>query len=158
MAQKFLSVYGLAAARLRGRVSLNDDYEQLEELFVGFLGVKPVDLVMAIDELKEASGGPVTSVQEMKESIWTVNSCCLRSPRSPPLSRSRNSRVFPIRHPNESIVCGSTATEFFINDREPLKEKFGSKVKLLDFTLKRSPISVHFSIGRSLGTDACRTV
>ncbi|KAH8901208.1 hypothetical protein GQ53DRAFT_707485 [Thozetella sp. PMI_491] len=125
-----------SAARLRDRVSLNDDYENLQALFVDFLGVKPVDLSMAIDELKEAGGRVSTSVQEMKESIWTVNSLLLTGSKIPPSQQIRNSCVFPIRHTNGSVKCGSTTTEFFVVDREPLRERFGSMVKFLDFNLE----------------------
>lgn len=124
------------AARLRGRVSLNDDYEDLEELFVDFLGIKPVDLPMAIDELKESGSRPTTSVSEVKESIWTVNSL-LSTESSPPKSSAiRKSSVFPIRHPDGGVTRETTATEFFIVDREPLRQAFETKVKFLDFTLE----------------------
>ncbi|KFY91247.1 hypothetical protein V500_04776 [Pseudogymnoascus sp. VKM F-4518 (FW-2643)] len=61
-----------SAARLRGRVSLNENYKDLEDLFVGFLGVKPVNLLMAIDELKEAGNRRPTSVSEINNRAYAL--------------------------------------------------------------------------------------
>ncbi|KAL7624644.1 hypothetical protein AAE478_006214 [Parahypoxylon ruwenzoriense] len=124
------------AARLRGRVSLNDDYKDLEELFVDFLGIKPVDLPMAIDELKEAGRRHSTSVSEVKESIWTVNSLLSTESNPPRPSAVVKSSIFPVRHPNGGVTRETTATEFFIVDREPLRQSFETKAKFLDFTLE----------------------
>jgi hypothetical protein len=124
-----------SAARLRGRVSLNENYNDLEDLFVGFLGVKPVDLPMAIDELKEAGNRQPISVLEVKESIWTVNSL-LSTESSLPNSRAiTKSNVFPVRQAN-GVTCQSSTTNFFVIDREPLERSFEGRVKLLDFTLE----------------------
>lgn len=124
------------AAKLRGKISLNDDYEDLETLFVGILGIQPVDLLMAIDELKDTGDRDSTSVSEVKESIWTVNSLLPFFESTPPEpSSTLGSSVFPIRYPNGSVTRGKASTEFFIVDREPLRQHFETKVKLLDFTL-----------------------
>lgn len=124
------------AASLRGKVSLNRDYEGLEDLFVDFLGVKPVDIHMAIEELKEVGsrGGDVL-VDEVKDSIWTVNSLLAMETKPPPPGDILKRRIFPIKHPGGDIQCYSKTTEFFIIDRDPLRRLFESKVKLLDFTL-----------------------
>lgn len=124
------------AAKLRGRVSLSDDYEDLEELFVAILGIKPVDLSMAIDELKEAGSRRSTSVTEVKESIWTVNSLLSTEPSPPKPSAIVKSAIFPVRHPNGGVTCETAAIEFFLVDREPLRQSFETEVKFLDFTLE----------------------
>lgn len=124
------------AAQLRGRVSLNNDYEDLLGLFVDFLGVKPVDLLMAIDELKEVGSGQSTPIQEVKDSIWTVNSLLATESRPPRSGDVVRGRIFPIRHPNGSVTCQSKTTEFLVVDREPLRLSFETKVKFLDFTLE----------------------
>lgn len=124
------------AARLRGKVSLSDDYEDLEELFVEFLDIKPVDLSMAVDELKEAGSRRSTSVTEVKESIWTVNSLLSTEPSPPKPSAIIKSAIFPVRHPNGSVTRETATIEFFIVDREPLRKSFETKVKFLDFTLE----------------------
>lgn len=124
------------AASLRGKVSLNRDYEGLKEFFVDFLGVKPVELHMAIDELKEAGNrrGPV-SVNEVKDSIWTVNSLLAMETKPPPPGTILQHRIFPIRYPDGDIRCDAKTIQFSVIDREPLRRSFESKVKLLDFTL-----------------------
>ncbi|KAI0385044.1 hypothetical protein F5Y04DRAFT_204258 [Hypomontagnella monticulosa] len=124
------------AAKLRGKVSLNDEYEDLEDLFVHFLGIKPVDLPMAIDELKATGDRIFASVSEVKESIWTVNSLLSFPDSTPPKpSTIAKSSIFHIRNPNGSVTRGNPSDEFFIIDRESLQQYFKAKVKLLDFTL-----------------------
>ena len=125
-----------SAARLRGRVSLNDDYEDLKDFFVEFLGVKMVDLAMAIDELKEAGSRQSTSRQELKESIWTVNSLLSTTSKTPGPEQMLESRIFPIILPSGTPTISSLATEFFVVDREKLSELYKTKVKFLDFPLQ----------------------
>ncbi|ROW15001.1 hypothetical protein VPNG_03422 [Cytospora leucostoma] len=123
------------AASLRGKISLNQDYEDLEEFFVKFLGVKPVDIRMAIDELKEVTSRNDPMVQEVKDSIWTVNSLLDTEKQPPKPGNLLECRIFPIRYPRGDIKCDTKAAEFFVIDREPLRRSFESMVKLLDFTL-----------------------
>ncbi|KAI1487736.1 hypothetical protein F5X96DRAFT_681025 [Biscogniauxia mediterranea] len=124
------------AARLRGRVSLNDDYEHLEEFFVQYLGIQLVDLPMAIDELNEAGKRTSTSISEVKESIWTVNSLLSAELDPPKPSGILKSAIFPVTYPQGDVKRETWRTEFFIVDREPLWQSFKTKVKFLDFTLE----------------------
>ncbi len=123
------------AAKLRGMVSLDADYGELHDFFVTFLGVKPVDLSMAINELKEVGNRQSTSVLEAKESIWTVNSLLSTTPNPPGAGDVLSIPVFPVRSQDGSVTRESAATEFFVVDREPLRQSFEGKVKFLDFTL-----------------------
>lgn len=123
-------------ARLRGKPCLNDDYEDLKELFVNFLGVKPVDLVMVVDELKELGNRPSTSPEQIKELIWTVNSLLPAEAKRPSHTGVVSSKVFPIRNPDGEVTLKSSATNFFVVDREFLKHCFKDKTKLLDFSLE----------------------
>lgn len=124
-----------AAARLRDKVSLTDEYEKLRGLFVDFLGVRPLTLSMAIDELKEAGGRQPVSIEEVKASLQTVNSLL---PSEPGMQRPEFSelRVFPVRYPRRTVESVSTQTEFFIADRESLQLQFEGHVKFLDFSLE----------------------
>ncbi|KAI1421444.1 hypothetical protein F5Y12DRAFT_767727 [Xylaria sp. FL1777] len=124
------------AAQLRGKVSLNEDYEDLEGLFTKILGVRQVDLTMAIDELKNTGSRPSVLVPEVKQSIWTVNSLLSTETSLPDPSDILNSSIFPVRYPHGDVVCSSVSTEFFIVDREQLRQNFATKVKLLDFSLE----------------------
>ena len=91
---------------------------------------------MAIDELKEAGGRQSTSIQDIKESIWTVNSLLPTSTKLPKPEKVMENCIFPIKLPNGISTRGSITTEFSIVDRENLGELFRTKVKLLDFTLQ----------------------
>ncbi|KAK7921595.1 hypothetical protein PG985_009617 [Apiospora marii] len=125
-----------SAARLRGRVSLNDEYGKFEDLFVNILGVKQVDLQMAVDELKEIASKPDATRKEVNESIWTVNSLLPGSLQPPSPDDVVSGRIFPVRNPTGTVRPYSTATEFFIADRESLRSAFQSKVRFLDFSLE----------------------
>ncbi|KAI0977216.1 hypothetical protein F4678DRAFT_468441 [Xylaria arbuscula] len=124
------------AARLRGKVSLNEEYEDLERLFTEVLGVKQVDLVMAIDALKLTGSRPSPLMPKVKESIWTVNSLLSAEISLSDPSDILNSSIFPIRYPDGDVTCSSVSTEFFIVDREQLTQNFATKVKFLDFNLE----------------------
>lgn len=123
------------AARLKGKVSLNDDYEELEDLFVDLLGVKPVDLAMAVDELKEAGSSDFTTPEDLKAAIMTVNSLLPLEDDHPDPEEAIKGRVFPVRQANGHIKKSSINTNFFLIDREPLKAAFEGKVKFLGFEL-----------------------
>lgn len=126
-----------SAVRIRGRVSLNDEYARLEHLFVDFLGVKPVDLPMAIDELKEVGNRATASEEQVKELIWTVNSLLSTTVRPPSSKEIVKGRIFPIQQPNGSISLVSKTTQFFVPDRNSLRRTFEKKVKFLNFTLEQ---------------------
>ncbi|KAI0198817.1 hypothetical protein F4808DRAFT_472474 [Astrocystis sublimbata] len=126
------------SAQLRGKVSLSEEYEDLENLFTKVLGVNQVDLQMAIDDLKLTASQQI-SVPELKESIWTVNSLLPTTSSPPSPSEILQNSIFPVRFTLLGTVTVNRQTEkseFFIVDREQLEQKFANKVRLLDFTLK----------------------
>lgn len=124
------------AARLRDMVSLNSEYEDLQDFFVDTLGVKPVTLKMAIDELKEAGSRQPVSVEEVKASLLTVNSL-LCSEFDPRQSELMESKIFPVRYSKKKVKCLSKRTHFFIGDRESLRSPFDDHVRFLDFNLEQ---------------------
>lgn len=124
------------AATLWGRVSLNGEYGDLEDLLVKFLGVKPVDLPMAIDELKDAGGREAVSVIDVKTSIWTVNSLLSVESDPPKPGRLLKYSIFPVKFPNGSTHCRSLEVDFFVADREILWKSLFRQVKFLDFTFE----------------------
>ncbi|KAL2873660.1 hypothetical protein SGCOL_011142 [Colletotrichum sp. CLE4] len=126
-----------SAAKLRGRVSLTDDYKDLEEIFVGHLGVRPVDLAMIIDELRQVAARDSTTVNEIKDFIWIINSLLPSGKTSPVPQDILRVRIFPVRYPNGRVQVRAYDTDFFIIDRESLGSSFESKVKLFDFKLEQ---------------------
>lgn len=124
-----------SAARVLGKVSLNENYSDLEALFVDCIGVKRVDLDMAVAELKEAGDKPSASVLEIRDSIWTVNSLLPTTSTHPDPEIIVKSLIFPVKNFRSITERASIATPFFVVDREQLSEAFKAKVKLFDFTL-----------------------
>ncbi|KAL1870869.1 hypothetical protein Daus18300_004958 [Diaporthe australafricana] len=125
----------VTAARLRDMVSLNNEYDDLEEFFVDVLGVGPVTLSMAIDELKEVGSRESVSAEEIKASILTVNSL-LCSESDSPHPKLLESKIFPVRYPEGGVQYVSAQTQFFIADRKSLRLSFEGQVKFLDFNLE----------------------
>ncbi|KAL3294422.1 ino80 chromatin remodeling complex protein [Colletotrichum asianum] len=125
------------ATKLSGRVSLNEEFEDLEIFFVDFLGVKPLDLSMAIDDLKSVATRASVTSSEIKDLIWAVNSL-LPTVQKPPSSREvLKTKIFPIAYPNGSVTVGTATTGFCVIDRESLRSSFKNKVNFLDFTLEQ---------------------
>lgn len=140
-----------STARLRDMVSLNKEYEELHEFFVGVLGVRPVTLKMAIDELKQAGNRRVVVVEEVKASLLTVNSLLCSEPdqkQEEGLEKGEilpvESKIFPVRYPSGEVQCASEHTHFFIADRDFLRSSFEKHVKLLDFSLEEVVRLRHF--------------
>ncbi|KAH9237080.1 hypothetical protein K456DRAFT_1495726 [Colletotrichum gloeosporioides 23] len=125
------------ATKLSVRVSLNEEFEDLEVFFVDFLGVKPLDLSMAIDDLKSVATRASVTSSEIKDLIWAVNSL-LPTVQKPPSSRDvLKTKIFPIAYPNGRVTVGTATTGFCVIDRESLRSSFKNKVNFLDFTLEQ---------------------
>ncbi|KAI0392222.1 hypothetical protein F5Y17DRAFT_437188 [Xylariaceae sp. FL0594] len=124
------------AIRLRGAVSLSEEYGDLEDLFLQVLGVAQVNLDMAVAELELAGSRQPVSLQEVKESIWTVNSLLPAEGAPPAPVQVVESSIFPIRYPHGDVACSPRATSFFIVDWAQLKQHFEDRVKMLDFSLE----------------------
>lgn len=142
------------AARLRDMVSLNNDYEEMRDFFVKVLGVRPVTLDMAIDELKQTGSRQSVIVEEVKASLLAVNSLLLSEPdqeqrtnfekRQRQRQDIKKRNVFPVRYPTGEVQCVSADTEFFLVDRAPLQLQFEGRVKFLDFSLEEIVRLRHF--------------
>lgn len=91
---------------------------------------------MAVDELKDIASKPDPPRKEVNETIWTVNSLLPGSLQSPSPHDVVSGRIFPVRRPTGTVALCSTATEFFIADRESLRSAFQSEVRFLDFSLE----------------------
>ncbi|KAF4817719.1 hypothetical protein CGCTS75_v012182 [Colletotrichum tropicale] len=122
------------ATKLSGRVSLNEEFEDLEVFFVDFLGVKPLDLSMAIDDLKSVATRASVASSEIKDLIWAVNSL-LPTVHKPPSSRDvLKTKIFPIAHPNGRVTVGTVTTGFCIIDPTDSKPSPCSSQKELRHT------------------------
>ncbi|GKU04976.1 hypothetical protein FLAG1_07771 [Fusarium langsethiae] len=125
-----------SATRIQGRVALNDLYPDLEDFFVDFLGVQELTLGMAYDELKEmGTRVPSPPIAAVKDTIWALNSLLVTADRLPDERPVIKGAVFPVKYPNSSVKLQSGRTEFAIVDRKALGDIFGTKAKILDFTL-----------------------
>jgi hypothetical protein len=123
-----------SATSIRDRIALNDHYEGLKAFFVTVLGVPELNLAMVLDDLVE-KGALRKPQQEVKDTIWVLNSfLSSQTPTSSP-DRILRSCVFPVKDPNGQVALHTSETEFGIIDRQRLRELF-TNAWLLDFTLE----------------------
>jgi hypothetical protein len=120
---------------LGGRVSLCGFYELLEDFFVGFLGVRRLNLSFAVEILRETASSADISDDSFKELIRIVNSLL---PSDPDFETAEiaGDRIFPVKFPSGEVQRVSRATYFFIPDRAPLRRLFERKLRFLDFSLE----------------------
>ncbi|EAW19928.1 uncharacterized protein NFIA_095480 [Aspergillus fischeri NRRL 181] len=117
---------------IKGMIALNDAYEALDEFFTELIGVRTLTLQMVHDKLVEQGSGKL-SAEEVKQTIWLLNSYMQNENDLPSPSQVLRSKVFPVRYPTGSVELCSSAVDFAIADRKHLLDYFSNKAKFLDF-------------------------
>lgn len=119
---------------IRGKATLDVQYEELKRFFVTKLGVKSLTLEMVYDELLQK---PQTNTQEDIRVAMLALSNFLREERTllDP-KRLRDAQIFPVKYAMNEPVLRSTESDFAIADRGHLQERFRGKVALLDFDME----------------------
>lgn len=118
---------------IRGKVTLDESYEELKDFFVHRLGVKSLTLQMVYDELKQS---PNNSPEDVKVAIRSLNEFLQAEAVYLDPEPIRKAKVFPIRYPNGTVSLGSIDVGFAIGDRDKLKTAFEDRISLLDFDLE----------------------
>lgn len=121
-----------STTEIRGRVTLNEDYEELKELFTDTLGVQTLTLQMAYDDLLEASSE--ATMDEIISKIWCLNALLPTDDTYVDPRPLLQKPIFPVLYPDGSRALRSTDTRFAIADPERLASRFRGKIKMLDFT------------------------
>jgi hypothetical protein len=116
------------------KFALYDHYSTLEDFFVDFLGVQTLNLQMVFDKLKGQGTGQ-SSVEDVKETIWALNSFLRSEAEHPNPESILESRIFPVRNPNGHVELCMSMTAFAVADRKPLHDLFSNKAKIFDFNL-----------------------
>ncbi|KAI1499875.1 hypothetical protein F5X99DRAFT_388501 [Biscogniauxia marginata] len=125
-----------SATTIPGKTTLNSQYPEMKTFFVDFLGVETLTLDMVYEELKrKGSISSCASISEVKQELCQFSFLLSASKNTPDPKPILDGRVFPVRFPNGEVQLLDTSTDFAIVDRKPLGEKFGSRAKMLDFTL-----------------------
>lgn len=135
-----------STAEIRGKVIIEDLYEELETFFVEILGVKSLTFQMVYDDLVQPDSG--RTVDEAKSAISSLNSFLIAEEEeeeeqaSPPYPKILlKSPVFPVLDQSGKVSLQSAAdTDFAIVDREYLSVRFASRIKSLDFNLEETRI------------------
>lgn len=126
-----------APTQLRGKVNLSDHYdEDLQEFFVGTIGVRELDASMLYNELLNIDTATAT-VGRVKDLIWSLNYQlqveALDSLGEPEALLQRC--ILPIRYADGRVQLRSIAKDFAIVDRKKLDAIFQGKIDTLDITM-----------------------
>lgn len=120
---------------IQGMATLVDQYEDLELLFVKYLGVKTLTMEIVHDELIRLGSSQTTTVDETVDKIMALNSYMVESDAStyPDPEQMRAAKILPIRYPDDSVKLASAVGDFIIVDRSHLGAIFAKKIQRLDF-------------------------
>ncbi|KAF7179749.1 hypothetical protein CNMCM7691_008799 [Aspergillus felis] len=119
---------------IKGMIALSDVYEDLAGFFTELIGVRTLTLQMVHDKLVEQGSGDL-SAEEVKQTIWLLNSYMQNENDLPDPRRVLTAKVFPVRYPTGSVELCSSAVDFAIADRKHLLDSFSNKAKFLDFNV-----------------------
>lgn len=121
-----------------GKTCLESHYPDLISFFVGFLGVRTLDLDMVMKDLV-AVGGNDADINYVKTLLWSLNTLLQGDAGStgwPAFTdEAKSARVFPIIMPDGTARTVMAQDEFAINDRPSFASPLRAKVKFLDFSL-----------------------
>ncbi|KAF4331984.1 hypothetical protein FBEOM_14228 [Fusarium beomiforme] len=118
---------------IRGKVTLDETYEDLKALFVGKLGVKSLTMQMVYDELRQS---PQSNVEDTKVALLSFNDFLQNENGHWDPEPIRKARIFPVLYPDGTVILSSIDVDFAIGDRDNLRSKFSDRISLLDFDLE----------------------
>lgn len=122
-----------STTEIQGKVTLNDNYEELRDFFVDTLGVKTLNLQMVYDELLHTSRQ--MTINEVKSTIWSFNALLQTEQDRLDPRPLLEARVFPVKFPDGTKALTSTGTAFAIADRDYLDSLFKDRIRVLDYSL-----------------------
>ncbi|KAL2828008.1 hypothetical protein BDW59DRAFT_178954 [Aspergillus cavernicola] len=119
---------------IKGMAALNDVYEEVSDFFIELLVVRNLTLQMVHDKLVN-QGREQASTEEVKQTIWLLNSYMQNESNIPDPRQVVKAKVFPVQYPTGSVKLCSCAEDFAIADRKQLSDWFSGKAKFLDFNV-----------------------
>ncbi|RSL92134.1 hypothetical protein CDV31_015293 [Fusarium ambrosium] len=120
---------------LPGWAIVEPHYQDLENFFVEFLGVKTLSLELVYNELDRLGSSSDTTREEIEPTIWSLNSYLSAGVQPPDAKKLLDRRIFPVRYPDGHVQLEKATVEFAIVDREQLGDIFKPRAKTLDFDL-----------------------
>lgn len=122
--------------KIRGKVILEEHYEQQRNFFVETLGLKSLTLQMLYDDLQHEEG---TDINKLRDNLLTLSRFLQEDPEAAkkletgPILRAN---IFPVRYRDASPELRTAQVDFAIGDRQHLTEHFKNQICLLDFKLE----------------------
>ncbi|KAF5556260.1 hypothetical protein FNAPI_5783 [Fusarium napiforme] len=122
-----------STAPIRGKVTLDEAYEDLKAFFVSKLGVKSLTMQMVYDELRQS---PESSVEDIKVALFSFNDFLQTEHGNWDPDPIKTAKIFPVVYPDGTTALRSMDVDFAIADRDNLRSKFSDQIALLDFDLE----------------------
>ncbi|KAK2601141.1 hypothetical protein N8I77_010611 [Diaporthe amygdali] len=125
-----------SSAKISGKVTLSEHYEDLESFFVNFLKVETLNLEIVYRELIRLGGSRNASAADTRDQIMVLNAFLMDidPAEHPNATKLIEAKILPIRKPDQTVSLASAKTEFAIVDRTHLRDIFAAQVKTLDFS------------------------
>ncbi|RYP49446.1 hypothetical protein DL768_004856 [Monosporascus sp. mg162] len=124
-----------APTQLRDKVDLSSQYdEELQDFFVGTIGVRELDAAMIYNELLNIDTATAT-VGHIKDLIWSLNSQLQMEPLDSPPEALLQRCILPVRYADGQVRLCSIAKDFAIVDRKKLGALFRDRIETLDVTM-----------------------
>ncbi|KAH8124644.1 hypothetical protein LI328DRAFT_166990 [Trichoderma asperelloides] len=115
-------------------IEIHSDYEDLEDFFVGMLGVTSITVQMLYDELKQPSSQ--RDINDVKVAILSLSSLLQTSTVPLDPQPILDNAIFPVRSCNGEVALRSAKVDFAIPDRDYLSDMFKEKIAMLDLDLE----------------------
>ena len=120
--------------QITGKVSIRNEYADLEDFFVAKLGVETPNITLFIQELKMLIYGVWTpDIEEIKACILGINAL---GPRKGDLDPLLLTKFLPVNDGNGCVSLMRVEDDFAITDRREFGNAFRGKLVVLDFSLE----------------------
>ncbi|CAG9997117.1 unnamed protein product [Clonostachys byssicola] len=120
-----------STSEIRGKVTLNDDYDSLETFFTGELGVQSLTLQMLYDELRHAGGQK--SIDDIKNHIWSLNTLLQADQTHIDPAPLLREAILPVKYPGGGLALGNIDAVFAVGDDRQLCGRLQAYINLLDY-------------------------
>lgn len=114
---------------------LNELYSDLEEFFVGSLGVEKMTAELVYTKLSGPDASKLPP-EEAKETLLVFSSFLSQNGQRFKPKPVLQSTVFPVRYPNNEVKLQNSSRDFALLDRKAFGDDFSGVAKFLDMSME----------------------
>lgn len=125
-----------SALRVGDQVGIADVYADLDDFFIGNLGVREPTIANYVEQLRQLSRDSSPSTSRIKSAMQSINQL---GPETADVQGLANVEFLPLRLGNNGRTeFGCPSSEFWIVDREEYGRAFNGKIHVLSFSLEEN--------------------